>query len=366
MTVHLSLMHEVEQALEKGTVGRRSELLRRVTDLFILGAVQFQDDEVAQFDDVIMRLAVDIELSARALLAVRLAPIPNAPPNVIRALAFDDDITVAGPVLAQSGRLDDLTLVENATRKSQKHLLAISRRRPLSAIVTDVLVQRGDRQVVLSTVENRDARLSDAGFAGLVQRSAGDDRLAECVGARPEIPPQLFIKLLAIASETVRAKLEAAHPQARREVRQAVAEVAGRIRAETLAGSPDYEAAQALVDTLHQSGELDDSRLRAFATAGQIEETTVALAVMCDLPPQLVERGMMQERAETVLVLAKMIGLSWATVKTILLLRAGKRGIAAGELAQCLAQFERLKPATANEIVRFYRARQQIGTELPT
>jgi len=366
MTVDLSFMQEVEHALEKGTVGRRSELLQRVTDLFILEAVQFEDEEIAQFDDVITRLAVDIELSARALLAARLAPIPNAPPNVIRALAFDDAIDVAGPVLIQSERLDDPTLVENATKKSQEHLLAISRRRSLSEIVTDVLLERGDRQVVLSTVENRGAKFSEAGFETLVQRSAGDDRLTGCVGSRSEIPPHLFLKLLAIASESARAKLYATHPQAKREVHRAVAEVANRIRTETLAESPNYGAAQALVDTLHQSGQLNDSRLGAFAQAGQFEETTAALALMCNLPLQFVERAMIQEHSETVLILAKVIGLSWSTVKAILLLRAAKRIIPADELANTLAQFERLKPATANEIVRFYRIREQVGTNKPT
>ena len=132
-------------------------LLRRVTDLFIVGANRYSDEEIAAFDDIIGRLAVEIEISARALLAVRLAPIANAPPKTIRALAFDDFIEVARPILIQSERLDDPTLVENAKNKGQEHLLAISQRRVLSEAVTDVLVARGDQQVVLSTAENRGA-----------------------------------------------------------------------------------------------------------------------------------------------------------------------------------------------------------------
>jgi hypothetical protein len=80
---------------------------------------------------------------------------------------------------------------------------------------------------------------------------------------------------------------------------------------------------------------------------------------------QFVERAMMQERSETVLVLARAIGLSWSTVKAILLLRAGKRIIAMDEIAQCLASFERLKTATAREIVRFYQKRDLAETSRP-
>ena len=121
-----------------------------------------------------------------------------------------------------------------------------------------------------------------------------------------------------------------------------------------------------MIDRLQKSGQLNDSSLRALAKACRFEETTVALALMCDVPLQLVEQCMIQERSETVLILAKVIGLSWSTVKAILLLRAGKRVVPADELAQSLAQFERLKPATANEIVRFYRMRKQVQTNMLT
>jgi hypothetical protein len=228
-----------------------------------------------------------------------------------------------------------------------------------------VLVQRGNQRVVLSTAENGGARFSDLGFAILVQRSAGDDRLAACVGSRPEIPPHLFLELLAKASHIVRAKLEVEHPREQREVRQVVEEVAEHIRTEALDGLPDHAAARALVESLHRSGALDDDKLRTFAKDGRPEEITAALALMCNISLQFVERAMMQERPETILVLARAAGLSWSTVKAILLLQAGKRIIAADEVAQCLARFERLKPATATEILRFYRKRDLAGTKRP-
>jgi uncharacterized protein (DUF2336 family) len=366
MSFDLRLINEVENAIATGSVERRHAALRRVTDLFLVGSEQYSDDEIAVFDDVIIRLAAEIELSARSLLALRLAPVPNAPPKTIHALAFDDAIEVARPVLVQSERLDDRALVENGRKKSQEHLLAISLRRSLSEQVTDVLVERGNQQVILSTAENDGARFSDFGFAVLVQRSAGDDRLAACVGSRPEIPAHLFLELLAKASHTVRSKLEVEHPQAKREVWQAVEDVAERVRTEALDGLSDRAAARTLVETLHRSGELDDSKVRTFAKDGAFEETTVALALMCKISLQFAERAMMQERSETVLVLARAVGLSWPTVKAIQLLRGGKRFVAADEIAQCLARFERLKPSTAKEILRFYQKRDLAGTNRPT
>src|SRR6195952_5889136 len=96
------LLDELQTTLAHGTVARRVETLRRVTDLFINGAVEFSDDQIGLFDDVFQCLMLHIETAAKALLANRLAPVACAPPLPIRALAFDDLIEGAAPVLSPS------------------------------------------------------------------------------------------------------------------------------------------------------------------------------------------------------------------------------------------------------------------------
>src|SRR5215468_4500528 len=150
MNAAMNLLSRVDDAIASGSLGRRTEMLRHVTDLFVIGSPQCTEEDVAVFDSVFTRLAAEIETAARALLATRLAPIPNAPPITIRALALDDAIDVAGPVLTQSRRVDDATLVEVATTRGPQHLMAISQRPTLSAAVTDVLVVRGNEIVVLN------------------------------------------------------------------------------------------------------------------------------------------------------------------------------------------------------------------------
>src|SRR3954466_13318849 len=159
MMTTLAFVTEVEDAIARGTARQRSEILRRVTDMFVLGSHRYSTEEIDLLDDVFERLAAEIEASARSLLAMRLVPIPNAPPRIIRTLAIDDAADVACPILIQSERLADATLVE----VSQEHLFAISRRSTVSAAVTDILVDRGDQLVVLSIAENRGASLSDFG-----------------------------------------------------------------------------------------------------------------------------------------------------------------------------------------------------------
>jgi uncharacterized protein (DUF2336 family) len=136
------------------------------------------------------RLLGEVEVTARAAFGRRLVSIPNAPPKVMRELALDNAIEVAGPVLTHSEHIDDMTLVESAKTKSQDHLLAISRRKDLPEKVTDVLVDRGNQQVALNTVKNPGAAFSEFGYSTLVRRSKEDGKLALFVWIRAEIPRQ--------------------------------------------------------------------------------------------------------------------------------------------------------------------------------
>lgn len=358
MIAQYDLMRELEDALSHGPAERRQRTLRRVTDLFVFGSTHFSGEHIAVFDTVFNRLVSDVDQAARAALAERLAVFSNAPPEVIRRLAFDDVIEVAGPVLIYSKQLDNASLVESAGSKSQRHLLAISRRASLAETVTDMLVERGGREVMLSVARNAGAAFSEAGYIRLVKRSERDDELARSVGSRPEIPRHHFLRLLSTASKAVRLALEAAHPEHADEVQEVVANIATAIQAKAAAGSRDYVAARMRVESLRAADQLSEHDVAAFARAGSFEETAVALAVLSTLPVGVIERVLVQDRLETVLIVARAVNLSWSTVRALLLLRAGKGGLSPQALEQHMGTFMRLKPATAKQTLEFLRERQ--------
>src|SRR6185295_6212323 len=147
---------------------------------------------------------------------------------------------------------DDEVLIETARNKSQAHLLAISIRRVLSGGVTDVLVLRGNDEVIQSAVNNPGAEFTERGFTRLVNRAEGDDNLATCLGLRPTIPRHLYLKLLAKASDAVRQRLEAANPQQAGEVPKVVKEATRRARSAKSAMSEQTAIAHALVKSLYE------------------------------------------------------------------------------------------------------------------
>jgi uncharacterized protein (DUF2336 family) len=353
-----SLLDELQSTLAHGTVARRVETLRRVTDLFINGAADYSNAQVGLFDDVFQCLIDHIETSAKALLANRLAPIDTAPPRTIRALAFDDVIEVAGPVLSESARLDDKTLIENARSKSQAHLLAISIRKVLSAAVTDVLVQRGNDEVIQSTVNNPGAEFTDRGFTRLVSRAGGDDDLATCVGLRPTLPRHLYLKLLAKASATVRERLEAANPKQAREVPTAVKEATRRARSVPSTITRNTDIAHALIRSLYADGRLDEFQVASFAEAGKFDETNASIAALANVPVAIAENMMVETRAEGVMILAKVGSMSWSTVKAIINMRDQLLGGEPTDIEACKNTYERLRPSTAQQVLRFHRMQQ--------
>src|SRR3954451_13901588 len=152
MTETRSLLQELNEAVLRGSAESCARALRYATDLLIAG--RYTEDEIWTFGEVIGRLAEEIEVAARADLAKRLAHTNKAPTNVVKKLAFDDCIAVAGPVLRHSERIDAKTLVANARTKSQLHLLAIAKRNFVPEVVTDELVTRGNQEVVRSVAAN--------------------------------------------------------------------------------------------------------------------------------------------------------------------------------------------------------------------
>jgi uncharacterized protein (DUF2336 family) len=350
MGAPLALIRDLDSKIEGSSASRRAMMLRQLTDLFLVGAEHYSDEEIALIDDIFVRLVAQIEEAARALLAIRLGPVAKAPPKVLRLLACDDAIDVASAVLTQAEELDDSTLIVCATTKSQEHMLAISQRKALSSPVTDVLVTRGDRFVVLSVAMNAGAKFSRAGFGTLVDRARGDDALAACVGARKDLPLPLFERLLAAASDIVRAKLNAER-HAASDIARAVEAATTRIRADAATLAP------VLADAPSRTNRSTSAILAELARSGQRKDLATALALMAHIPSEIVNDMLNEPRAEGLLVLAKTIGLSWDTTRAILESGGEECRRSAGDIDNLRVAFHRLKQDTAQQILAFHRAR---------
>ena len=358
-----SLIDELIGTVAAGSVNQRLRMLQRITDLFVAGSRGYSSQQIALFDDVLQRLAADIEVKARAMLAQRLASVERAPPKLIRRFAFDDEIEVARPVLVHSVQLSDADLVENATSKSQEHLFAIAQRLKLSEAVTDVLVERGDDRVVRRVVRNDGARFSLAGYDKLATRARYDDRMMLLLGRRSDIPRQYFLKLLETASASVRAKLEAANPQAVAAIRDTIDDVATAMQRETREASREYSNAARNGKRRFRADPVTEANVHAPAHAQEFERTVVALTRLGRFPVDLVERALLDEGEEMILILAKAADCSWTTVRELLLMYVAERRLEPEHLTRAFDRYRKLSRETARKVVEFYGRRMKLRAQ---
>jgi uncharacterized protein (DUF2336 family) len=362
MGAALSLLPELDDVISRGTKQKRAEALRRITTLFVAGASQFSDQHVDLFDNVFGLLIEEIETKVRAEVSTQLAPLENAPVNVLRTLANDDNIAVAGPVLQMASRLDEADLVDIARSKGQAHLHAISARKTIGEAVTDVLVRRGDGDVVRRVAANRGARISPAGFQKLLKRAQDDCVLAEKVGFRPDIPEAMFRELVTQATAVVRNRLfAAAPPEVKAQIKNALTKVSDEISVSVV--PRDYSAAEREVAALKRAGRLDETVLAALCAETKFEEAVVALAVLSELPVALIDRIMTGDRRDPVLLLCKAAEMKWATVKAIVTLPPESKKWASQRLEKAKANYARLSLPVAERVVKFWRIKAVDPTE---
>jgi uncharacterized protein (DUF2336 family) len=359
-----SIIAELEDAVRDGSSAKRVQTLRRVTDLFLNDGDRLNDEQVQVFDDVLCLLIARVETRARAELSRRLAPLDYAPFEVVQYLAWDDDITVAGDVLTQSSRLSTEALVEIASTKGQDHLLAISARENLPESVTDVVVKRGEDRVIRRLAKNASARFSENGYSDIVARAEGDDELVEILGLRIDLPAKFLRDLLRRAKDAVRARLLAVAPAA---VRDEIQKVLNNIANE---GGPaprrNYGVAEELVKLMKQLNELDDVAVYKFAEAKKFDEVTVALAVLNDMPIEMVERLMLGQRSDLILIPCRAARLNWPTVETILRKRPLPHTLDDATLQVAQRDYRRLSLETAQRTVRFWQLHNRIEKQPTT
>jgi uncharacterized protein (DUF2336 family) len=350
----------MEAALSLGFRPRRFELLRRVTDLFIANVETCTDSQINIFDEIMEKLVERIERESLIELSERLAPLPKAPINISQRLSRDDDIEIAQPMLEKSVMLSDAFLVEIAKSKSQAHLSAIAGRVEINESVTDVLVDRGDRDVAQKVVANGGARLSRFGHTTVAKRAEHDEEMAELFIQRADIPPDVFEQLVEKASETVRQKLLAkATPEMRDRIIKTVAAVTKQVvRIEALRNPPTTAQARFAAKVDPTQVKIQLSRM---VRAGKPAEAVEAFATLCGVSGQMMKNLVRQQSDETIVILAKAVGLGWPDLKEFLALAMKDKFAQADRSKTLFNTFAGLTNDNAQRILRFVRTSKAVS-----
>jgi len=359
-----SLIDEIEASFRAGSPERRAVTLRRITDLFMAGAERFDEPQVGLFDDVLSQLVTKIEREAIVELSRTIAPVPKAPPLLTRKLSRHDDIEIAGPVLRQSPLLSDADLIEVAESKGQQHLQAIAGRRQVSEKVSDVLIERGNTDVLTTVAGNFGARFSSKGYDTLVGRAEEHAEIAMAVVMRSDLSPEMFRKLVGRAASTVQQRLlTAANPDVKVRLQNVLQDISLQLLRDA-EKNVKLEARNPKDIAAVDKSKLK-SELLAYAGAGRLAEAATALAVISGLPTETIRRVITQRETDALLIVCKAGGIGWSTVRELLNLSAITHGAAKANPMEYLEPYTKMSVETAQRVIRFLNARKAMSeTEL--
>jgi uncharacterized protein (DUF2336 family) len=265
--------------------------------------------------EVLEILVRDQVTRVRQVIAETLKDVADAPPQIIRLLARDCEIVVAGPVLEFSPLLGDedlLAIIADAPIPGA--LAAMARRDGVKAPITDAISASADVDAIAALLANPSAQIREETLDRLVDRAPGVVAWHKPLVERPRLSAEIVRKLAAFVADQLLRRLSE-----RRDLDPATArEVAAVVRQRLAENAPEEKAAAALAkpanealaraNRLKQQGKLDEAAvLGALGHDGGF--VRAALAVMSELPPELVDRVLGAHSPKGVTALAWKSGL---------------------------------------------------------
>jgi uncharacterized protein (DUF2336 family) len=347
-----ALIAELEGAADGRSPERCAKMLRQVTTLFLSSAHRFNEEQIALFDDVFLRLMATVNSHSLAHLSNNLCEVSTAPRKTIRLLAFHDDVLVAGPVLKSSSRLLDKDLIEVTNLRGEQHLLQISGRQTVDVTLSDTLVKRGEKAVLRTLVQNLGSRFSEAGYVALVAEALKDNGFAEKLAGRSDVPRAFRIELAAKVNDAQMCRLQAVSPMLQRKIQAAAAKKADDV--ESAAPRADYSGALAKMTELSRKGRLNDRSVNRFAVEKDYLHVVAALTFLAGAQIEVVAPLMRTAELDGLIVACKAARLNWSTSKMIIHNRPGMPAITDAELEQAEIEFDAISLSVAQRTIRLW------------
>ena len=282
----------------------RDQLFRNMAQLYSYVSDRCDDEQVAQYDEVLCQLAELVEVEARTHVAKLLAPLERAPGNVVAKLA-NDEIQVAAPLLEFSNVLSDDDLIDIVANQSEAHRVAIAGRNNVPERVGDAIVEHGAGPSVVRLVRNAQAELGKEALHKLVALASTDKELATDLRGRSDIDWNSMRNEIGVAGQkvldTLGAQVRPLDPVTADKVNQVVY---NRMRNRAGFSAQEWKVAYNQVKAMSDRRQLDERALMRFARFGYGHHSAAALTVLLDVSPEVFVKWLaMQDYVATTVAL---------------------------------------------------------------
>ena len=353
-----SRLPELITLAQEASSERRRQLLRELTDHFF-GASHRSEAEDSLYDEVLTRLATDMEAVVRAELSARVAPMAQAPRGLVRRLAEDEDSVVAEAVLLHSPVLTDEDLLRVVRTRGQDHLRAVSARSTVSEAVSDVIVERGDDDTLGALLGNAGARLSRQASETAVERAKTNPDLHAAAVNRADLPPDLLNEMYFVVEARLRAQiLERNAGLSPALLDSALAAGRARIALDDGALPADYEESLAYVRELDAARQLTPPVLARFLRGNSRTPFLIALAQLADVDFHTARQIVERRQIDALAVVCKAADLDRTLFLTYAVVLLNDQGDAMGKAQSYARMYAELQREAALRTLRFWRLRR--------
>ena len=298
-----------------------SEAKDRIADdlseiIYVEGA-PFSPRELDIATDILRKLVREAEVAVRQRMADRLARDRRAPRDLVLALA-NDDILVARPVLAMSAALRDRDLIEIVRHKTKQHQLAVAAREDLAKGVSAAIAETGDTDVVTELLKNPSARIAEATYAYIAERSQKETDLQAPLLKREDLPGDVAARMYGWVASELRTVIEEKYRVAAHILDTPLLDSLSEVAAEHGPEIPWDEAERGLAEAIKAERLNDPMVLVRMIKAGHVSMFEALFARYLNVGIRLARRILYQPDGRALAVACRAAGMERPIVEALL------------------------------------------------
>lgn len=351
-------LHTLLSLARDKSVEGRTALVKALGDLFYDSHSELSEEERNLMGDILQRLISDVESVVRKSLAETLKGIPEAPPQIISALA-NDALEIAYPILIESSVLQDIELVEIIRHRTHEHQLAIAMRESVSETVSEALVDTDNNDVIRTLVENRGAQISGETMEKIVDRSETQSDLQDPLLQRTELSPTLAKRMYWWVSAALRKSIVDRFDIDSVELDKSIERAVKDLMGEPIAKAENADNIDHMIKSLINAGKVTPPLMIQTLRQGEIALFEEMLSGLSNLNAKLVRRFVFEPGGEALAILCRALEIMKPDFASIFLLsrsaRPGDKVVDPSELTRVLDLYDRIKMETAKKVVEHWR-----------
>jgi uncharacterized protein (DUF2336 family) len=231
---------------------------------------------------VLELLVRDVAKNVRQALAEAVSASANLPHSVATRLARDD-FEVARPILQCSPVLSDDDLSEIVRTHAMQYALAVAGREHLSELLSDLLADTNEPEVVAALAGNPGAQISAATLRRIANDYRDDRAIQDRLIRRPALPYELVDQLVSAIGERLEWELIQQRRISKAEARQLMAAARDRATLSIVAREHGEKSIERELRHQFTTGELTPEEIVKFLRDGEVTKVEAGLALLADV-----------------------------------------------------------------------------------